>query len=234
MTGAQIKNLMDYYGKGMPNYVGDAMTAEQALIQINLALRTLSKKLKQWDSLITVTLVAGTRSHSLRATAVFARKVIMPLYLVINGNPLMDASGNQPGFYTVNEADRYLGKWREADTGNVTAAVLSGNEKITYVAPPSQAIVDAGQNYIAGTYLAEDLAALTDTPDIPLEFHECLAAMAAIRAAGVLAEGEIWNRIQAMNSDWPELIKEHAMLNAGQMQDWGSTQGYNVPDFMYT
>lgn len=234
MTGQQILNLMNYFGKGIPNYAGDTLTDAQALLQINRAVRLMSKKLNQWDSLIVVTLVADTRSHSLRSTTVFSRKVIKPFYLVVNGDALLDASGERPGFFTVYEADRYYPDWRTRTSGQTFAAILSGNEKITYLPPPSSTVVSAGQNYLAGTYLAADLTALSETPDIPEEFHECLAAMSATFAGGMNGEGEIWNRIQAINADWPDMVMDHAQMNTNAYQDWGSTSGYAQPDYMWT
>lgn len=233
MTGQQILNLMNYFGKGIPNYAGDTMSDAQALLQINRAIRLMSKDLKQWDSLIAVTLVVGTRSHSIRSTNVFARKIVKPFYLVINGNPLWDASGKRFGFFTIHEADRYYPDWRTRTEDTTFAAILSGNEKITYLPPPNAAVVSAGNNYIAGTYMAADLTALSETPDIPEEFHECLAAMAATFASGALGEGEIWNRIKAINMDWHELVQDHAAINENAFADWGSTGGYAESDYLW-
>ena len=234
MTGTQILNLMNYFGDGIPNYAGQSLTSDQALLQINWALRTISKRLKQWDGLIVWTLTAGTRSYLYRNTSVFSRKIVNPLYVVINDQPLLDANNKRAGLWTMAEADRIIPGWRNVSNGKPYACVMSGSEKLTLVYPPDQATVDAGASYVAGTYLAADLAALSETPDIPAELHECIAYLAAVRAGGVLAEGEVWNRMARMNDEWPALVDEHARLNSNAIMEWGTTSGTNIPDYFWT
>lgn len=232
MTGREIQNLMGYFGKKLPNYAGDEMTDAQALLQINWAIRTLSKRLEQYDSLIVMTLIDGTRSYRLKNTAVFSRKVLKPFYVTIGGSPLKAASGDVYGFHTMHEIERAWKGWRTVETGTPTRAVLSARETITFVRPPDAATVAGAGNYLAGTYMAADLTALTETPDIPEELHECVSYLAAERAGGVMAEGDAWNRVIHFNREWQTQIDEQRILNLNTASDWGTTSGYAVPDLM--
>lgn len=205
-----------------------------AVAQLNKAQRRLSYYIKQFDHSIVTTLVADTANYDLRNTAVFAKPVIEPYRVIINGNTLLDASG-KPGLWTFNELERANPGFRADASGTPIRATFYGNTKMTLNPAPSAAVVTGGSNYMAGTYMAADLnsSTMSATPDLPVELHEALAVKATVWAAiAVTARQEGWVRLQALDKDADAIIEQVRADNINALNDWGSEQGYGVTDYM--
>lgn len=241
MTVAQlIQRVKDLAAFDLSNFLmttDGTISDANVVIQLNEAQRRISTRIEQFDHSIVTTLVDGTANYDLRNTAVFAKAIVKPLFVVINGNPLYDASGRDFGMWSLNELQRANPNFRSDTAGTPTRACWYGNTKMTLNAPPSAAVVSAARNYVAGTYLPSDMnASLTSaTPDLPVELHEALAVKTTVWAAiSATSKAEGWTRLKALDAWADETIERVRDENISNLNDWGSTQGYHIPDYMYT
>jgi hypothetical protein len=215
-------------------YLGSA-TTQQKVDTINKGIRTISKQIFQYDPKIALTLTADQNSYDLRNTAVVAKKVIRPYQVIINKNMLWNAAYNEYGIWTLAELERNSPSWRTDPSATPSKAVYYGNQKLILHPAPTQAIIDAGNNYISGQYLAANLTTsdLSNYADIPEELHEavCYCAAAFVSLPN-LSEQEAWQRVGAYNSEWKTYAEQMRQENMRAIQATGSTSGYANRRFM--
>lgn len=227
MTGTQIvamalANLqvdLDYKG------VVDLTSFPSALPYLNWAIRTISIQIKQLDPSIAMTLVLDQDTYQLRNTAQFSRKVLRVYRVIINGNPLLTARGMDYGLWSYDELERKRANWRIDPEGVPVRAVPFGQSLILNP-KPSQAVLDAGGNYVMGTYLAADMLSSdgANSPDLPEELHEALAYLIAVRASMPnVTEDEGWKRLQSYSSEWSGMAEALRMENQRLIDSWGTT-----------
>lgn len=226
-----------YLSMDLDNANGEAPSDANCTIQLNQALRQISRRLYLYDPKVTFTPTASTLIQDLRASGVCSKRVVQPYRVTINGNPLLDCAGRDYGLWSEAELWRRNPKWQTAADGVPSLAVYSGNGKLILHQPPTAAVVSDAENFIAGQVLAADLSSATpgttDIPGIPEEAHEAIAYLAAIIAANPVAtEKEQWKRLEVFNASWISTIDTIARENRDAMQSWGSTAGYRVPDYM--
>jgi len=230
-----LDNIDRFLQFDLDNMYGESPTTQQKVDGFNWAQRTVSKLIFQYDPKITLTLTADQASYDLRNTSVVSRKVIRPYAVIINGNMLWNAAYTERGLWTLQELERMIPSWRTDSSGTPTKGVYYGNQKLLLHPAPTTAVVNAGDNYISGQYLAADMttAQLASTPDIPEELHEAIAFCAAARLAlPNLSEAEAWQRITAFNAEWRSMADDMRRENMRAIQSWGSTTGNITPDFM--
>jgi hypothetical protein len=155
------------------------------------------------------------------------KKVVKPLKVFINENPLYTADGRAQGLWALDELENYVPQWRTDDAGETRRAVHIGT-KLLLNPKPTQALVDAGNNFLSALILAPTLSAsgLAVEPQIPEELHECLAYFAAVRSAmPYVTEQEGWARLKAYQESWQGVVEEVRRENLGQIMSWGTTSG---------
>jgi hypothetical protein len=233
MTLAQIRTMVTSHTTDfqLDNYVSAAPTDAELTAQVNWAIRLFSKRtFCNFDPEITFTLTADTALYDCRdvsAPAVVSRKVLLPLFVTINGTVLRDFSGRAPGLWSFNQLLRTNPMYQTEDSGRPTRAVWLPGNKMLLSAPPDAGVVSDGDNYIAGAYLAADMANGTDdsnSPDIPEEYHEILAYLAAVKAGMPRAtEESAWRAISTYDAEaWREIS---AMAEDNHNRLMGKTTG---------
>lgn len=204
-TRTRVTELLAF---DLDNFKADAngtVTNASLNAQINWAQRLLSKKLFLYDPSITLTLANNQQSYDLRnvSTSSFSRKVLWVHYVIIGGVTLKDNQGTEPGLFSMEEFQKNVDGWRTAANGTPTAAMQADRYLYLYPKPNGS----GSNNYVAGRYMAADLANDSDIPDIPEELHDILAALAAVRAAEPsVSEQEGWARIQRYDASMPEQV----------------------------
>jgi len=115
-----------------------------------------------------------------------------------------------------------------------TNASQVGNNLLLYPAPSSNVSSGSG-NYLVAEYLPANLTIsdLSNSPDLPVELHEAVAYLAAIKiAAPQITEAESYQRLQLYNSFINESIQEVKKQNEQTIQDFGSTFGWGRPKWI--
>lgn len=202
---------------------GTAPTTAQQVASVNWAIRAISRLIFQYDPSIAFTPIADQDGYDLRGTA-FSRKILRPYLVVINGNPLRTANGDDYGFWTLTEFEKIAPGWRTLTSGIPFRAAYQGT-RLWLNPKPTADVVTAAGCYVAGQYMAADMTVsdLALSPDIPEELHECLAFFAAAKASlPFLTEQEAWQRAQAINAEWQDLVGQVRRENIGQIQNFGT------------
>jgi hypothetical protein len=175
---------------------------------LNWALRSISIRLNLYAPSVVFTPVNGSASYPLRGTA-FARRLLEVHQVIVNGEPLRDYTGRlvPMGFF---EFQTHYPLWRSQTSGKPLATAVDG-DTLVFDKPFNSATISAGSNFISGRILAPDLVSAGDIPEIPIEAHESIAYLAAVKAATPNAtEQEGWTRLEAFSKAQSELINELA------------------------
>ena len=215
---------------------GSSPTTQQKVDSVNMAIRTMSKRIFQYDPMITFTLTAEQASYNIRDTAVVQRKIIRPYSVIINGNPLYNAANQEWGVWSLAELERIAPKWRTDTSGTPSKAVYYGNNKLVLHPKPTAQVVSDGNNYISGQYLAKNMTTseLAGEPDIPEELHEALAYLAAYYSAlSHTSEEEGWHRLAQYNQEWQQFAEEVRRENMRAIQAVGSTSAADTRHFIW-
>lgn len=207
MTLSEIRTYVTNFTTDfqLDNCLAASPSDTQLTSLVNWAIRTFSvKSLCNFDHEITLTLVANQAVYDCRdvtAPAVVSRKILHPYFVTINGNPLLRPDMQSPGFWPYQQLVDYNRSYQtEASAVPSRAVWLPGNQ-LLLSPPPTAAVLSAGENYITANYIAANMTVVTDdsnSPDIPEEYHECLAFLAAFKAAMPrAAEQEAWASLKA-------------------------------------
>lgn len=240
LTLANMRTQLSSMLTDLDNFHGESPSASQLTDLINYGIREVSQEIYQIDPSITLTLTADQQTYDLRdvtAPAVVSRKVLEPLVVIINGNPLWNAARSRYGLWSLGELQRYRPSWRADSSGTPTIAAF--HDRTLYLhAKPNAAVVSGGSNYIMGRYLAADMVNSSDDnnyPDIPEELHEAVVKVAAIFAAEptmVPGDGAI-AKLATFDKRASDSIARIRRRNMRTAQDWGSTSGYQDRDIVY-
>jgi hypothetical protein len=185
MTTQQlITRVTEYLSYDLDGYFGTSPTNAEVVSALNDAMRDIALEAYLVEPSITLTLTAGNNTYSLRDTGIVNYKTLKVLRVVINNTPLTTFDGARRGLWTYQELEENYPGWRDADSSTPHVAVQLGTNLILYP-PPSSTVVSAGENYIVGLKLPQDLssATLSAAPSLPEELHEALAKVAAAKAA---------------------------------------------------
>jgi|GEM_PF-4614236 len=229
-----IQMLDDLSSYDLDPMYGTSPTQAQKIAVLNWAQRVVAKRAKLYDPSIAIALVAGQATYELRSLAADGRRVLKPSTVVVNGIPLRDASGEGYGLWSFGELERFHPQWRTAAASTPTKAVYVG-DKLVLHAPPSSAVVTAGNNYVSGTWLPKDLAPadLANQLGMPVELHESVALCAAAKwASPTVTEPTQIARIQAYTNDWMAIVDDHALDSENSLSHWGSVMG-DGEDYLY-
>lgn len=235
MTLATIRAMVTNFTTDfhLDNYVAASPSSAELTAQVNWAIRLFSKRtFCNFDPEITFTLTASTSLYDCRdvsAPAVVSRKILLPLFVTINGAVLRSPSGRFGGLWSFSQLTRSNPGFQTEDSGTPTRAIWLPNNKMLLSVPPDADVVTAGENYIAGAYLAADMADGADdanSPDVPEEYHEVLAYMASVKAGSPRAtEAEAWNSIANYDQEaWRE-IREMANDNHNRLMGRTENRG---------
>lgn len=234
MTTAElITRVSELTAYDLDTTLGTAPTDAQVVDALNRRLRAISVKLCIFDPKIEFTMTAGTETYDLRDTVVFSRKIVQPRDVIINGNMLFTARGTRYGLWTVQELDKISPTWRTLGSGVPYRACWAPPTTLFVNPKPTQAVIDAGNNYVSGQVLAADLDA-NDTdaePELPEETHMALAMLTACDVAKPYAtEVSQINRLVAMTQDATQTIEDAAKASRRAIQGVGTYSGR--ADFM--
>lgn len=214
MVLSELRALQsNYLGYDLDNYLGESPGEDGQNGQINRALRVISKECFLFDPKVTFTVVAGQFRYSLddRKTPVVSKRIVRPHYVTINGNKLWNADQTAYGVWGWQEFVHSNPKWEASSSGTPTKAVLFGAREVLLHLPPTAAVVSAGENFIAGQVLANDLVNDTDDPSdqgVPVEIHEAIAYLAAVYASEPnVTEQEGWVRVGRYDSQWTKMVR---------------------------
>ena len=219
----------------LDGYLGDEPTDAQMLGPFNWSMRTICKRARISDPSIPIALVADKGTYDLRGLASDGRGIIEPRSVVVAGLPLLDAAGSAYGLWSLAELQRSHPQWRTAPSGTPSKAVWTGTQVILHPAPNAAAVAKGG-HFVSGTVMPKALTAAdlaTELP-LPIETHECVAYLAAVRLATPTAtESSQMQRLQAFAGEWMALIDELARANEGTAASWGSTYGNEGGDVLW-
>lgn len=226
------------YDGDIANSLGENPTDAQLIPYVNWAIRSIARKVKQIGIYLPITLTAGTSTYNLNAGTGIATTVasqITRIHRVYIGNQVMNKADRfSPGMWSYNEIERFDPKYRSAASGQPIAAAQFGNNLVLYPAPSSTVASGSG-NYLVAEYLPPSLTIsdLSNSPDLPVELHEAVAYLAAIKvAAPQITEGESYQRLQLYNSFINESIQEVKKQNENTLADFGSRFGWSRPKWI--
>ena len=222
----------------LDNYAGESPTNANVTSQINWASRLISKKLEMFNPVVVFTLTAGIRTYDLRSTSSFSVPVVKPMQVVIAGSLLLDARQDRPGLWSISEFERLNPNWR-TDANGVPDKAAWHTDKLVLNPPPNTATASLNTHYVSGLVLSADLTydanASTTALNVPVELHECVCYLAAVKAATPqVSEQEAWQRVSAYDQAWREEVEAQRRLNRESIQDWGTTSGYSQSDYVWT
>jgi len=228
----QVKDNYAYDGD-IANSLGETPTDTQLIPYVNWAIRSIARKIKQVNIYIPITLVASQNNYNLNAGTGISTSVASQITRVhrvyINNVVLNKPDGRSPGMWSYNEVERYDPTYRRAAAGQPIAGAQWGNNLLLYPAPSSTVASGSG-NYLVAEYLPANLtiADLSNSPDLPVELHEAVAYLAAIKiAAPQITEAESYQRLNLYNSMINESIQEVKKQNEATLADFGSRFGWN-------
>lgn len=216
--------------------IGATATDAELVPYINWAMRSISRQIHQLKTSIPITLTADTAEYDLNGgtgTPISASDVsqVTRIHRVyINNNPLKRADWKGPGMFTFNEIERNYPGWRAAGSSTPFAAAQISN-KLFLFPKPTSTVVSAGNNYLVAEYLPKDLSTsvLTQIPDLPLELHEAVAYMAAVKLAlPNIGEAEAIQRLQLYSAAIADAISEVRKQNLATIADFGSSYGWGI------
>lgn len=218
-------------------YLGTSPSAADLTTLVNWAIREFSAyTFCNYDPKITLTLTADTATYDITkttATAIVSKQVLKVRRVTINGAILRSADGEY-GLWTLPELEAFRPTYQTDESAVPRRAIELPGHKLYLHPAPTAAVVSDGDNYISGWYLPVDLVNSTDdanAPDIPLEFHECIAYLAAYKGAVPNASGpDGFNRVSAFNQEWRMKAEELRRRNLnefikgdrGSRSEWSS------------
>lgn len=208
---------------------------------LDWAMKLLAQRCAFYDPKVNFTLTADQAEYRLNSSTVFGRRIVKPYTVVVNSNPLVDASRCHIGLWTVNELNEVYSKWRTDSSGTPIAAVVYSGKLRLYPAPNIGA-VSTGNCFVEGeivpgwiktdgSYSASGAAGLvtgstwdlTAEPDLADQYHELLAVLAAIKLAQPEAESEqAWATLGSYNADLAVQVERLERENRAQITAWGS------------
>ena len=208
---------------------------------LDWSMKLLAQKCAFYDPRIPFTLTADTAEYRLNSSTAFTRKIVKPYSVVVNSNPLYDASRFRAGLWTINELNQIYSQWRTDSSGTPIAAVVYSGKLRLHPAPNAD-VVSAGNCFVEGeiipgwiktdgSYSASGAAGLnnagtwdlTAEPDLPEQYHELLAVLAAIKLAQPEADSEqAWATLNTYNADLAVQAERLEAENKAQISAWGS------------
>jgi len=222
MTLSDLRTLLDDLLKmDLDNVKADQTTGATAAAslsaQVNEAAMLLSKELWIYDPKVTWTGVASTKDYNLDSLTAFSKRLWRVSYVVVNEYPLYDCARTGYGLWSMDELDHTHPAWRTGSADTPRLAIQIGNKLLVYPSP-TQAVIDAGNNYVAGYILQGALTHTTDDAkeftDIPYHLHRAIGYLAASLASEpVASEGSAWTRIARYDQRMAAEIKELAYMN---------------------
>jgi hypothetical protein len=146
-----------------------APTDAQALVWINRFKDVLSKRLWQFDPMVTLNLNHGVANTN---GAVFdlrdqtgptvTKTIVEVLKVIINGVQLRGYDGEY-GLVPFSTFDKKCPTWRTDATGTPVRAVDMGNQRMILYPPPSATVLAQSNHFLSVQYIAKDLIATTVT-----------------------------------------------------------------------
>jgi hypothetical protein len=212
----------------LDNFAGETPSGSAQTLQINWALRYISRRLVLVGYQIGLTLIASQINYDIEdvTTPVVTQRVIQPFHVVINGVPLSDRFARDFGLWSLSELQRQYPTYRGDASGTPKLACWlgrNGARGLLIYPAPSAGVVSGGHNYIAGQCEAPDLVNGTDVPQIPYDCHEAVAALAAIYAAiPTISAVEAWSRLEQMGRYHEPVAAVRAINLQNVMQYRGS------------
>lgn len=203
-----VKDLQAY---DLDHMRGEAPTDAEVVSSLNWALRVFSRALYLYDMSVTQTLTIGTHTYPMQSG--FSKRIIYPYRAMVGTTAMRNRRGSL-GLYTVAELDKDYPTWRTVTAGTIKVVATDGSNIIVAPKPDSAVTLTIG-----GRVLAPDLSHSTGAtaPEIPVECHEALGMMAAVRSAlPNVTENEGWARIRAYDETWPEMVEQIARANWAQ------------------
>ena len=239
MTLDDLIDLKNDYEQTLGNYRG-IPTDEESTAQLNHALRIFGTKLSMLDPKVTVTLASGVMFYDLHDTTVFSRRVLKPESLIINGRILPSADGRSTSLWSLQELEQRYPAWRTTGAGTPILGAWYGNRRLIVWPAPSQAVIDAGNNYLSGQYIPGSVTAsgtydpqgfnanhLDSTPDLDTTLHEPLAFLAAVLSSVPVASEQVaWSRMSQYNALWTDAVDKIARDNTNAISPFGTTRGH--------
>lgn len=227
-----LNHLRGLHSLDLDNVDGLEPSNDALIRQINWAQRSIAKRIKPFDPSVTLTLTTGQMGYSLSSTA-FSKRMIGVTSVYLDGVPLFRSLGDRSGLWSYSELERDRPYWRNLANGTPEIA-LQTDTSCLYLIPAPDAAASAKSCKVSGFVYPADLtsASLESSIDLPLELHECVAYLAAVRAAmPVCTEEEAWRRVNAYEKIWSEVAAEIAHENANISAPWGSTQYGSLSPF---
>lgn len=220
MTTEECLEHIPLFGKfDLGSFYGRNPTDAQKLFVLNWAVRLIGKYLRIYDPALELTL-SEEFIQNLRDPNVCEREVVELYGVIINGSKLTGQRG-QPGVWTLAQLEKFDPAWmtRDADVPSIAAF---HNGKLYLYRKPTQAVVDAGDNYAMAVVLPrertndeDDETGLSTEPDIPKELHEAACFLAATKSGlPQVSEPDAWKRLEAFSGEWTGIAAEIRLQNS--------------------
>lgn len=212
------------------------MTEPQQLFYLNWATREFARRAERWNPKIVFTIVAGTDIYLLRNTATFAKRMVQVDGVVINGLPLCAPDGRE-GMWSYPYFKSQFPKWRADAQSTPKRAMLMPSDSLLLNPPPTQAVIDAGNNYVSGTVLPDIVthATIGNQVDIEEDLHEYVPYLMVVAASiGTADEALAWQRMSAMRGEVESVLAEVKRRNANLRTafDMPSNEGFGQEDIL--
>jgi hypothetical protein len=208
--GQIITYISKFDDLDLANFYGESPTNAEQTALINWAARTFAHlTLYNYNDAVTFTLTSGTAVYDLLSGSIVSQRVIKPRLVTLNSVVLSGPDGRR-GLWTLPRLEKEYPTYQTQSSGTPTVAARLPSYKIRLYKKPDATAAAASNNYISGWCLPADITYVdgtSETIDVPVHFHECLAYMAAFKAAYPHAtEESMWVRLKQFHQDWYEAM----------------------------
>ena len=131
---------------------------------------------------------------------IVAKRMIEVESVIINNVRLCNYRGDH-ALWNIQTYRRLYDGYLNYPDGTPSAAYRIDGYRIGLSPAPNATVVSDGDNYVTGVYLPATLANNDDVPDIPEQYHEWIAMIAAsFSSTPLVSEAEGWKRLDAYNA----------------------------------
>lgn len=205
---------------------------------INESMRRIAVRARLRDPDVLFTLTDGEKSYTLNSSSVVGADVWRPMKVIIDGKPLLNASFNDYGMWTLEEFEAMRPKWRTDTTAGVPTVACymghslgegssAGGAKVVLWPAPSSAVAALTTHFIDGYVKPHPLVYSTDSAKelkITADLHPFIVDLALIIGETVNAsEAEHWNRLDRMHNGVLDQVSWFATEEERAFASWGST-----------
>jgi hypothetical protein len=145
---------------------------------------------------VTFTLTSSQATYDLRDSDVFSQSVWLPDALIIDGDYVYNLRGGREPDTIETLRNTYTTYLTDTDDLPVTWVLMQPGTIRLYPAPDQV----YSNCYLQGYCLSTPMDVLTDTPDVPTEYHNCLCVYISAQLLGATTDQDVLQTMQFLDS----------------------------------